>query len=102
MSVDRTAIIARGFLIDEDPRDFLPEDIVDDFYDEWVITFDAWDDCGPYLIGYYISRNCNEGVPVELNCGLGDDHWDFLLSEACRIAGIPVGEIKTYFGVRVS
>ena len=98
MSVDRTAIIARGFLVDNDPRDI----VSDDFYDEWVITFDAWDDCGPYLIGYYIKRSCEEGVPVELNCGLGDDHWDFLLSEACRNAGLPVGEIKTYFGVRVS
>ena len=102
MSVDRTAVIARGFLINEDPRDILPEDIADDFYDEWVITFDAWDDCGPHLIGYYITRNCNEGVPVELGCTMGDPMWDDFLREACRKADIPVGEIKTYVGVRVS
>ena len=98
MSVDRNAIIARGFLVDNDPRDI----VSDDFYDEWVICFDAWDDCGPYLIGYYIQRSCDEGVPVELNASLGDEGWDNILKKACENAGIPVGEIKVYFGVRVS
>ena len=84
MSVDYSAVIARGFLINESPYE--SDKFDDDFIDNWVICFDAWDDCGPYLIG----------------CSLGDDHWDFLLSEACRKAGIPIGEIKNYFGVRVS
>ena len=98
MSVDYTAIITRGFLIDECPYGKLP----DEFVDEWVICFNAWDGCGPYLIGYYIKRSCEEGVPVELGCTMGDPMWDNFLREACRKADIPVGEIKTYFGVRVS
>lgn len=98
MSVDRTAIIARGFLVDNDPRDI----VSDNFYDEWIITFDAWDDCGPYLIGYYITWSYEEGIPIELGCTTGDPMWDDFLREACRKADIPVGEIKTYFGVRVS
>lgn len=100
MSVDRAAVIARGFLIDENP--YRNEKFDDDFVDKWVICFDSWDDCGPYLIGYYIKRVCEEGVPVELGCTMGDPMWDDFLQEACRNAGIPVGEIKTYFGVRVS
>jgi hypothetical protein len=32
----------------------------------------------------------------------GDEFHDNLLIKACRNAGLPVGEIKTYFGVRVS
>lgn len=100
MSVDRTAVIARGFLIDESPYE--NDKFDDDFIDKWVICFDTWDDCGPYLIGYYITRSCEEGVPIELGCTTGDPMWDDFLREACRKADIPVGEIKTYFGVRVS
>ena len=100
MSVDYSAVIARGFLINESPYE--NDKLDDDFIDNWVICFDAWDNCGPYLIGYYIKQSYEEGVPVELGCSLGDDHWDFLLSEACRKAGIPVGAIKNYFGVIVS
>lgn len=100
MSVDRTAIIARGFLINESPYE--NDKFDDDFIDQWVICFDAWDDCGPYLIGYYIQRSCDEGVPVELTASMGDENWDNLLCKACENANIPVGDIKTYFGVRVS
>ncbi len=100
MSIDRTAVIARGFLIDECP--YRNENFPDDFIDEWVIDFDSWSACGPYLIGYYIKRSCEEGVPIELGCTLGDPMWDDFLREACRKANIPIGEIKTYFGVRLS
>lgn len=100
MSVDRTAIIARGFLIDENPYE--DDRFTDEFIDEWVICFDSWDDCGPYLIGYYIQRSCDEGVPVELTASMHDENLDNFLRLACRIAGIPIGDIKTYFGVRVS
>lgn len=98
MSVDYTAVIARGFLIDEDPYGKFP----DEFIDEWVIDFNCYTNHSDYLIGYYINQSCDEGIPFELEYGLGDDHWDFLLSEACRNVGLPVGEIKTYFGVRIS
>lgn len=98
MSVDYTAVIARGFLIDECPYDKFP----DEFVDEWVINFDCYSDSDSYLIGYYIKRSCEEGVPIELNCAFGDPMWDEFLREACRKAGVPIGKIKTYFGVRVS
>lgn len=98
MSVDYTAIIARGFLIDECPYGKLP----DEFTDEWVVDFNCYVEHDNYLIGYYIKRFCEEGVPVELGCTMGDPMWDDFLREACRKADIPVGEIKTYFGVRIS
>ena len=98
MSVDRAAVIARGFLINDCPYGNFP----DEFNDEWVIDFDSWSGDGPYLIGYHITRAVEEGVPFELGCTLGDPMWDDFLREACRKADIPVGEIKTYFGVRVS
>ena len=98
MSVDYTAVIARGFLIDECPYDKFP----DEFIDEWVINFDCYSDSGSYLVGYYISRAFEEGVPFELGCTLGDPMWDEFLREACRKVNMPIGEIKTYFGVRVS
>lgn len=97
MSVDYTAVIARGFLIDECPYGNLP----DEFIDKWVIDFDCYDEHDTYLIGYYIQR-CVEGYPFEMNLDRSDEFHDNLLSEACRMVGIPVGEIKTYFGVRVS
>lgn len=96
MSVDRTGVIARGFLIEERP--YNDSRFTDEFIDEWIICFDAYDDCGPYLIGYYIQQ-CDEGYPYVVSDPICNN--DDLLIEACRIAGIPVGEIKTYFGVRV-
>lgn len=98
MSVDRTGIIARGFLIDSCPYGKLP----DEFVDEWIISFNSYSDEGPYLVGYYITRAFEEGVPFELGCTLGDPMWDNFLREACRKAGIPDVEIKTYFGVKLS
>ena len=100
MSVDRSAIIVRGFIIDENP--YTDDRFTDDFVDEWVICFDCWDNAGPFVLGYYISRACEEGQPFELGCTMGDPMWDDFLREACRKANIPIGEIKTYFGVRVS
>ena len=100
MSVDYTAVIARGFLIDESP--YKSDKFDDDFIDEWVINFNCYSSNGPYLIGYYIKQSYEEGIPTELNCGFGDPMWDEFLREACRKANIPIGEIKTYFGVRVS
>ncbi len=97
MSVDRTAVIARGFLIDERPYD--DDRFTDEFIDDWVICFDAWDDCGPYLIGYYLQQ-CGEGYPYAISDPICNN--DDLLIKACEEAGIPVGDIKTYFGVRVS
>ena len=100
MSVDRTAVIARGFLIDENPYE--DDKFTDSFIDDWVICFDSWDNCGPFLIGYYLQRSCQEGIPVELTPFMGNADWDANLIEACEDAGLPVGNIKTYFGVRVS
>ena len=98
MSVDYAAVIARGFLIDSYPYGKFP----DEFVDEWVINFDCYSDDGPCLVGYYISRAWEEGVPFELGSTMGDPMWDDFLREACRKANVPIGEIKTYFGVRVS
>lgn len=101
MSVDRTAIIARGFLVDEDPRDI----VSDDFYDEYVINFDAWDDCGPFLIGYYV-QTCSEGLCYELSematPTVTTEAKDKELIAAASATGLIVPDIKTYFGVRVS
>ena len=47
MSVDYTAVIARGFLIDECPYGKLP----DEFIDEWVIDFDCYSEHSGYLVG---------------------------------------------------
>ena len=99
MSVDYTAIIARGFLIDECP--YRNEKFPDEFVDEWIIDFDCWDTHTNYLVGYKI-KSCEAGIPYEAGHTQGDPMWDDFLREACRKAGIPVGEIKTYFGVRVS
>ena len=98
MSVDYTAVIARGFLIDECPYSKLP----DEFIDEWVIDFDCYNEHPGYLVGYYIKRVCPIGVPYEVGHTQGDPLWDMLLTEACNNINLPVEEIKTYFGVRVS
>lgn len=98
MSVDYTAVIARGFLIDECPYGKLP----DEFIDEWVIDFDCYSEHPGYLIGYYIKHICPLGVPYEIGHTQGDPLWDMLLEKACNNINLPVGEIKTYFGVRVS
>lgn len=98
MSVDYAAVIARGFFIDECPYGKLP----DEFIDEWVIDFNCYVENDNYLIGYYINRAWEPGIAYEMNESLGDKNWDNLLIEACRKADIPVGEIKNYFGVRVS
>ena len=98
MSVDYTAVIARGFLIDECPYGKLP----DEFIDEWVIDFDCYNEHSGYLVGYYIKHICPAGVPYEIGHTQGDPLWDMLLTEACNNINLPVGEIKTYFGVRVS
>lgn len=96
MSVDYSAVIARGFVIPEVDYDNLP----DEFIDQWVINFDSWSD-GPYLIGYRIA-SCEEGQLYDLECTLGDPLWDALLIKACNEINLPTGPIKTYFGVRVS
>lgn len=98
MSVDRTAVIARGFLIDECPYGNLP----DEFIDKWVIDFDCYSEHSSYLVGYYIKQVCPLGVPYEIGHTQGAPLWDMLLTEACNNINLPVGEIKTYFGVRVS
>ena len=97
MSVDYTAVIARGFLIDENPYE--DDRFADSFIDDWVIYFDAWDSCGPFLIGYYIQQ-CEAGCPYAVSDPICNN--DDLLIAACEDAGLPIGEIKTYFGVRVS
>ena len=99
MSVDYTTVITRGFLIHECPYGKLP----DEFIEEWVIDFDAWsvhDD--NYLIGYYLQRGCQEGIPLELTSFMGNKDWDDNLREACEDIGLEVKEIKNYFGIRVS
>lgn len=96
MSVDYSAVIARGFVVTE----LNYEDYPDEFIDQWVINFDSWSD-GPYLIGYQIS-SCEEGYPYELGCTLGNPLWDTLLLKACEEVNLPIGLIKTYFGVKVS
>ena len=98
MSVDYTAVIARGFLIDECPYGKLP----DEFIDEWVIDFNCYVEHNSYLVGYYIKRVCPVGAPYEAGHTQGDPLWDDLLIESCENINLPVGEIKTYFGVRVS
>ena len=99
MSVDYTAVIARGFLINERPYGKLP----DEFIDEWVIDFDGWTEHDDgYLIGYYLQRAWWEGVPMELTPFMGNKDWDDNLRKACEDIGLEVGEIKTYFGVRIS
>ena len=98
MSVDYTTVIARGFLIKDCPYGKLP----DEFINEWVIDFDSWCEHDDYLIGYYIKQVCPVGVPYEVGHTQGDPLWDTLLTGACNNINLPVGEIKTYFGVRVS
>lgn len=98
MSVDYTAVIARGFLIDKCPYGNLP----DEFIDEWVIDFDCYYEHSGYLVGYYIKSICPLGVPYEIGHTQGDPLRDMLLTEACNNINLPIGEIKTYFGVRVS
>ena len=98
MSVDYTAVIARGFLIKDCPYGKLP----DEFIDKWVIDFNSWADHDNYLIGYYIQSECQEGFPYELGCTIDVPMWDDNLRKACEDIGLEVGEIKNYFGVRVS
>ena len=100
MSVDRSAVIVRVFIIDENP--YTDDRFADDFIDDWVICFDSWDSAGPFILGYYVQRACEEGMPFELTSFMGNKDWDDNLREACEDAGIEVKEIKTYFGVRVS
>lgn len=96
MSIERNAIIVRGFMIDESPYGKYP----DEFCDEWVIDFNSW--CGgPYFIGYHI-KTCEEGEPIKLKGQMGDSNWDNLLLEACRNAGVESKPLDTYFGVKVS
>lgn len=98
MSVDYTAVIARGFLIAECPYREFP----DEFIEEWVIDFNCYVEHDSYLIGYYIDSGWEPGTAYEMNECLDNKSQDNLLIEACRKANIPIGEIKTYFGVRVS
>ena len=97
MSVDRNAVIVRGFVLEDCPYEKYP----DDFNDQWIINFNGWFD-GPYIAGYQIKATLEEGVPFELGCTMGDPMWDDFLIEACRNVGVPIGEIKTYFGVKIS
>ena len=100
MSVDYTVVIARGFLIYENPYE--DDKFTDDFIDDWVICFDAYDNNGPFIVGYYLNRGWTPGIAYEMDENLSDKQTDNLLIEACRKANIPISEIKTYFGVRVS
>ena len=99
MSVDYTAVIAHGFLIHECPYGKLP----DEFIDEWVINFNAYTEHDDnYLIGYYTHITWQEGVPYELDRTIDDPMWNDKLRKACEDIGLEVGEIKNYFGVKVS
>lgn len=97
MSVDRVAMIVRGYQVGMDTWDNLS----DDFKDEWGINFNAWWDNGPYIIGYTVQR-CGEGRVYELTDTYTDDSIEALIAESA-IEGIEVSEadIKTYFGVAV-
>lgn len=97
MSVDRTAMIVRGYQVNMDTWDNLS----DDFKDEWGINFNGWCDGGPYIIGYTVQR-CYEGKVFELRDSYTDDSIEALIAESA-IEGIEVSEadIKTYFGVAV-
>lgn len=96
MSVDRTAIICRGFEIDRETW----ENLDDDFYDMWGINFNMYSDRGPYLIGYRI-KTCDEGELHQLDSAVLPTDGDNELIAACRSAGLEIGPIKTYFGVAV-
>ena len=98
MSVEYSAVICRGFVINECPYDKWP----DEFIDEWVICFDGWNSNGPYIVGYRIKEAREPGLPYDLGCTMGDPLWDDILKESCKANGIEPGPIKTYFGVRVS
>lgn len=96
MSVDRTAMIVRGFTVDKETWDNLD----DDFRDDWGINFDAWCDNGPYIIGYVVQR-CHEGEVYKLTNRLIQEEAEDRLILACEAAGIEMPPIGTYFGVVV-
>ena len=97
MSVDRTAMICRGIQVNNTTWDNLP----DDFKDEWGISFNAWWDNGPYIIGYTVQR-CGEGRVYELTDTYTDDSIEALIAESAMVGlTITEADIKTYFGVAV-
>jgi hypothetical protein len=96
MSVDRTAMIVRGFTVDKETWDNLD----DDFRDDWGITFNAWWDNGPYIIGYVVQR-CHEGEVYKLTHHLIQEDAETRLTLACESAGIEMPPLGTYFGVAV-
>ena len=96
MSVDRTAMIVRGFEVDKETW----ESIDDDFKDDWGINFDNWCDRGPYIIGYVVQR-CREGEVYKLTNRLIQEEAETRLTLACESAGIEAPPFGTYFGVAV-
>ena len=96
MSVDRTAMIVRGFEIDKETW----ESLDDDFRDDWGINFDNWHSYGPFIIGYVVQR-CHEGEVYKLNNRLIQEEAETRLTLACESAGIEMPPIGTYFGVAV-
>lgn len=97
MSIEREAVIIRGFYFDGDPYNYFS----DDFIDEWVICFDGWSG-GPYFVGYYITT-CKEGRAFDLERIMNNSYsiGDKKLRNACWNIGFEPRPIKAYFGMRV-
>ena len=96
MSVDRTAMIVRGFEVDKETW----ESLDDNFKDDWGINFDNWCDRGPYFIGYRI-QTCSEGKLYPLSTHSFSTHLDSNFIEACRNANLEMTGFGSYFGVAV-